>query len=610
MKNLNEAQQKAVKHFRGPCLVIAAPGSGKTTVIAERTAYLIDKHQVPSQNILVITFTKAAAKEMKERFHTMMQGSGNGVWFGTFHAVFFNILKHAYHYTVNDIIREDVKKRILQELIREKELDGQSESDLYMQLESEISLVKGQGLDLEHYYSASCPADIFRDIYRGYQQTLKKKHLLDFDDMLVYTYELLNERKDILAMWQKQFPFILIDEFQDINKIQYDVVKLLAGEEQNLFIVGDDDQSIYRFRGARPEIMLHFEKDYPRTKRILLDVNYRSDANIISAAEAVIRHNKERFSKTIHAHAEAARKVDVAQFDNIGAQNDMILRRMQENHENGMPWEDMAVLVRTNTGARSITSKLSAMNIPFTMKEMFPNPYEHWTVKNVSAYMEIARGATARALFLQIANKPLRYISRDAFAETEVDLEEVKKYYEDKEWMVERIEEWQEHLEMLADMPPYGAIRFIRNVVGYDDYLRTYAREHHIKPEELMQVLDEVQEEAKNHDTYEAWLLHIEKFSEELKEQWKKKQREEKNGVQIVTMHSSKGLEYRVVFIPDANEGVTPHHKAVLDADMEEERRMFYVAMTRAKERLHIYYTKERFGKAADVSRFVEEILE
>lgn len=244
----------------------------------------------------------------------LMGGKSSAVTFGTFHAVFFMILKHAYHYQAENIIREEQRVSCMREIIKRHRLEYEDESEFIAALLGEIGLVKNSGISLDHYYSTNCGEEVFRRVYSEYHEYLYAHHLIDFEDMLLYTWELFKERKDILAAWQKKYPYILIDEFQDINQIQFEVVRLLAGEQRNLFVVGDDDQSIYRFRGAKPEIMLRFEREIPGTKTVLLDTNYRSQANIVEDALNLIGHNKERFQKRIRAGTPGGDRGGVCRF--------------------------------------------------------------------------------------------------------------------------------------------------------------------------------------------------------------------------------------------------------------------------------------------------------
>jgi DNA helicase-2/ATP-dependent DNA helicase PcrA len=605
--NLNKGQMQAVKHFKGPCIVIAPPGSGKTFVITQRTKNLIEQCGINPSNILVITFTKAAAAEMKERF-TRLMGNQLPVTFGTFHAVFFTILKHAYGYRAENILREEQRIEFLRDIIHKFDLEIDDEMEFISDITGEISLIKNDRIPLEHYYSSNCPEDVFRKIYQEYDNKLRRAKLIDFDDMLVYCYELFQARKDILGAWQSKYQYILIDEFQDINKIQYDIIRMLAAPSNHLFIVGDDDQSIYRFRGAKPEIMLNFTKDYKDAKKILLDTNYRSTKAIVDSAVRVIKNNKNRFEKEIHTvHGEGI-PVVIKKLKDQNEENKEILEKILEHRNKGGNFSDIAILFRTNTQPRILVEKLMEYNIPFKMRDVLPNIYEHWITKNMISYIKIATGSRERKEFLQIINRPKRYISRECIDSMQISFENMREFYKEKDWMTERINKLEYDLKMLVKMPPYAAINYVRHGIGYEDYLREYAEYRRIKPDELIETLNEVQESAKAFKTYGEWFIHMEEYSHELKAQQKNKNNNY-NSISLATMHSSKGLEYKIVFVIDANEGITPFRKAVAEADLEEERRMFYVALTRAKEQLYVYSLGERLGKKLDVSRFVGELL-
>lgn len=609
MLTLSKTQKEAITHKQGPMLVLAGPGSGKTLVITKRTRYLIEQLGVNPTRILVITFTKAAAEEMKERFAAMMGGNSLGVNFGTFHAVYFKILRYAYNYSAANIVSEEQCYSYFHEIVDELDIDVQDEKEFIEGIRSEISLVKSEQMNLQTYYSMNCSEDNFQKIYRAYDNKLKRANLIDFDDMLLMCYELLCARQDILKFWQQKYEYILIDEFQDINKIQYDIIRLLAKPQDNLFVVGDDDQSIYRFRGAKPEIMLHFTEDYKKAKKILLDYNYRSKGRIVEGALRVVKNNTHRFTKEIHATHEAGNEIEVRQYKNLPEENQAVLDLIMKYHSEGVRYSQIAILYRTNTQPGALLEKLMEYNIPFRMRDSIPNIYEHWITRNIIAYIRIAMGSRDRALFLQIINRPKRYIARDCFTESEVDLKKVKEYYADKDYVVERIEKLEYDLALLKKTNPYAAINYIRRAVGYDDYLREYADFRKMKVEDLYDTLSELQEGAREYKNYEEWFAHMEDYKNELKEQKEQKREKTYDGVSLTTFHASKGLEYEVVIIIDANEGITPHRKAILTEDLEEERRMFYVAMTRAKNRLHIFYLKERFHKELIASRFVGEIL-
>lgn len=603
----NEAQIKAVNHFQGPMMVLSGPGSGKTTVITHRTKKLIEEYGVNPSNILVITFTKKAAAEMSQRFNSLVGGEKYRVTFGTFHAVYFKILKYAYNYNAANILREEQKIDIIKEIINYLKLEIDDESEFIQNIISEISLVKGDMLNIDHYYSKSCSESIFKNIYKRYNDRLISLNLIDFDDMLVMCYELLSKRPDILKLWQDKYQYILIDEFQDISTVQYKVIKLLALPQNNLFIVGDDDQSIYRFRGAKPEIMQSFPKDYREAKQVLLDTNYRSNEAVVRLSVKLINNNTVRYKKQLKWVKTSSEAVEIKEFksqiEECSFIIDSINKKLKKNHS----YRDIAVLYRTNTNPRYLVEKLMEYNIPFKMKDNIPNIYNHFLARDIISYIKIAMGDDSRKEFLSIINRPKRYIAREAFSSPLVDLDEIRDFYEDRSYVVDRINRLEYDLMMLEKMTPYAAICYIRKGIGYDEFVSEYAAMRRIKPEELFDILDELEDSARGYKSYKEWFLHIEKYGEELKNQFQNRN-ELEDAIELSTMHSAKGLEYKSVFIMDVNEGITPYKKAVLDADLEEERRLFYVAMTRAKDFLHIYYLKERYGKEVKPSRFITEI--
>ena len=648
--DFNQAQMTALEHRDGPMMVLAGPGAGKTTVITHRIKRLLEAGVDPS-GILVITFTKAAATEMKERFlrlareeedekrkqaeqraggsrtgaekpffgtadpgprrreacGTSLEAAGSRVSFGTFHSVFYHILKWAYRFPAGNVISGEEKRQYFKKFLDESEMEVEDEAEFISSIINEISYVKGERLDLKYYYSQNCPEEWFKKLYDGYDEMLKTTGKIDFDDMLVMCHELFTERKDILAAWQKKFKYILVDEFQDINLLQYQVVRMLALPENNLFIVGDDDQSIYRFRGAKPEIMLGFEKDFPGTKRVLLGTNYRSTKEIVETSLRLIEHNKVRFEKKLEPFRGSGRPVDFRVFDNPGHEMDTVAQSIRAYHDAGYQWSEIAVLFRTGANSGLMAERLMGYNIPFKLRDVIPNLYSHWIAKDLFAYMEIAAGSRKRSDFYRIMNRPNRYFSRDAFDTPIVSFDRLKSFYQDRDWMEERICDLEADLRAMAPLKPVAAVNYIRKAIGYDDYLRSYAEFRRMKPEELFETADKLAESAAEFATFVEWKEHAARYEEELKKQNQEEREETKDRVTLSTMHSAKGLEYPVVFVVDANEGIVPHHKAGLPADIEEERRLFYVALTRAKDRLHVAAVKERYHRKTDVSRFVEE---
>lgn len=593
--------------MEGPMMVLAGPGSGKTAVITGRTCRLVERG-VPAEAILVVTFTKAAAREMKERYLKRMNRPSTRVTFGTFHGVFYGILRNAYRLSGQNILSEEQKLRLLRELVHTYCRDAEEEEELIANLNREIGTVKNNRIELEHFYSTACPEEVFRTIYRAYEKWKRDNRKLDFDDIMVWCYELFRKHPEILALWQKKFQYILIDEFQDINPIQYDIVRMLAKPQDNLFIVGDDDQSIYRFRGARPEIMLHFPEDYPNAETVTLDINYRSSGAIVRQAGKLIANNEKRFPKTIKASHGQGEAVALREYETVKDELQDVTDGIRACVSEGTPYEEIALLFRTNAGSRMAVEQLIADNIPFQMRDRLPNLYDHWISRDILTYLRIGLGSRRRADFLQICNRPNRYLARDAFEAAQVSFEALYEYYEGKDWMCRRIEKLEQDLQLLGRMTPFGAVNYIRFAMGYEEYLKEYASYRRMKPEEFLERLDELQELSRGYRTAEDWFRHIEEYRETLAEEAKKNQ-QEKSGVTISTLHSVKGLEYDCVYILDVNEGVMPYQKAVLEEDIEEERRMFYVGMTRARKKLTLCSVKERFDKKTEPSRFLEEIL-
>ena len=604
--NFNKSQQEAILHKDGPMLVLAGPGSGKTAVITQRTLNLIEEHHVNPANILVITFTRAAAQEMKQRFLRLAGKEKSHVTFGTFHAVFFMVLKYAYHFESSNIGTEEQRYQFMREIISYHHLEYQDENEFIGEILGEISKVKNERIPLDHFYSSHCGEEIFRKIYTAYVRRLQQNRLIDFDDMLTYTYELFRQRPDILSAWQKKYQYILIDEFQDINQIQYDIMRMLAKPADNLFIVGDDDQSIYRFRGSKPEIMLQFTKVYPKAKVVTLDVNYRCTPAVVEASRRLISHNEERFKKTITAHRREQDPVRFFLFEDERQENTFLIDEIEKARAEGIPLSQIAVLFRTNVQPRLLMEQMLSRNMSFRTKDRIPNVYEHWIAKDFFAYIRIAQGSDKRADFLSIMNKPKRYIGRDSLCEPHVAFDEWIRMYDEQPWIAERIEQLWHDTRVLNTLSPYAAINFIRRGIGYDDYIADYADYRNVNKDDLYDVADEILSNAKGYRTLEEWYTHIENYKKELEELVKRGNSNE-DAVVLATLHSSKGLEFEKVFLIDVNEGITPYKKAVLQPDMEEERRLFYVGMTRAKRSLTLCSVKTLHNKKVELSRFLKE---
>ena len=601
----NKAQIQAIQHNKGPCMVIAGPGSGKTTVLTHRVRYLIDRCGVKPSDILVITFTKAAAEQMKFKFKGLSEGRSSAVTFGTFHAVFFTILKAAYNYSARCIITPQVQHEFVKDQIHRLELEYDDEKEAVDGVLSEISRVKGEAVNIDEYESRCIPPQSFRIIYMAYDDMLVRKHLIDFDDMIVQCRELLMQREDYRRAWQNKYKYILIDEFQDINKAQFDVVRILADEYRNLFVVGDDDQSIYGFRGSAPQIMLDFNKYYSDAVRIDMCINYRSTGNIVFASRAVAEENEHRYYKDITTYNSQGDTVSVYEFNSLNDEKAFLVSEIRRLIDTGIAADDIAVLSRTNVIGNMYMSRLESDGIPCCDYSVVQDIYEHWISKDILTYIRIALGSRERIDFLRIINKPLRYISRSYITQP-ADINALKRGYEGNEQMSKQVEKLVSDISMIRSMSPFAAVNYIRKGVGYDEYIRNYIYEHKADKEELYNVLDELAHRASQYMSLSQWLDGI---AEYIRQCDKDRQNNTADGVHMLTMHGSKGLEYKIVLVMDVCEGIIPYNKAVLDEQIEEERRLFYVAMTRAKEKLYLLYPKQRYNKDTTRSRFIEELL-
>ena len=613
---LNRGQDEAIKHGNGPCMVLAPPGSGKTLIVTERTRYLIEESGVRPDQILVITFTRYAAREMKERFERLTAGKNYPVTFGTFHSIFYGILKCAYGIGANNLMSEKESSVLLQEVLDQTNIEStpevEDEEELVRELLREVGMVKNGLCHLKDFHSKYLTQDEFAEVFRSYEHQKKELKKFDFDDMLVQCYALFRKKPEILQGWQKRFQYILIDEFQDINRVQYEVIRMLAAPRYNLFVVGDDDQSIYGFRGAKPELMLYMKQEFPSLRTISLTVNYRSTEFITGAAARVILHNDTRFYKRVQSFRGRGQNVHVQEVLDEQEEAQYVTEDFQNKLDQGLKPGEIAVLFRAAVQARMISEILSEHRIPFEMRDYVTNFYRHFIVKDMMAYLQLAAGKRDRSLFLTICNRPLRYLARNSMENRQVNFEDLRKFYCDKDWMLDIIDQFDVDVRMMKNMAPYAAIQYIRKKIGYDDFLKEYAEKHQISWKQLMDVMAELEERSKNFKSYDEWEIHIAKYTQELEEQQAKARKikgERENKVQLMTIHSAKGLEFEDVFVIHANEGEIPHQKAEKKDEIEEERRLFYVALTRAKNNLCISYITQKNGNSIKPSRFVEELL-
>lgn len=607
----NKSQIQAISHMDGPAMVLAGPGSGKTTVITHRIKNLIEKAEVRPENILVVTFTKAAAISMQKRFSTLMNGGkGQPVTFGTFHSVFYKILRKSRRYEATEILSERQKTDYIREIIGRYGISSNDISELSQNIINDIGNIKGNMLNAKEYEPSCCKKEDFIKVYNAYNLELKKDGKMDFDDILRECYLLLCENHTILEQWRELYKYILIDEFQDINRIQMNIIELLASPLNNIFVVGDDDQSIYGFRGARPEIMIEFKDYYPEAELIVLNVNYRSTQSIINVAGRVIENNKTRLDKCAHANNDKDFQPDIRKFRNQVEELKFVVSKIKEYENQGISLSEMAILVRNNSQIQEISSFLKNRKIEAESGKHRSNVYNGMVAKDILSYVRGALkfdGTYFNEDLIYVLNKPQRYISRQVVLSVNMNISAVRRIYSKN-----NIDSFLFHIEMIRKLPPQAALSYIRKGAGYEEYLRLYAIENNIPMSGLLKQLEQLAQECSKFNTLEQWINSIDSAQNSEGQNFGKKSSGEggtNNRINIMTMHGSKGLEFKAVFIVDANQGIIPTSKALRERDFEEERRLFYVAITRAIDYLNVYAVEERLGCPIEVSMFVEEML-
>ena len=581
MAGLNDMQDLACRHVDGPLLILAGAGSGKTRVITHRVAYLMDEIGVNPYNILAITFTNKAAAEMRDRVNNIVGEGAERVWVSTFHSLCVRILRRfsdRLGYATNfNIYDSDDQKSAVKNILKELKIDPKKYPEKMFL--AEISNAKERYISPDQYAKMNATDFVKTQtatVYSEYMKRLRKFNAFDFDDLIYKVVELFEHNPDVLELYQDRFRYIMVDEYQDTNHIQFLMVKQLASKYRNLCVVGDDDQSIYKFRGANITNILNFEKEYPDAKVVKLEQNYRSCGNILAAANAVIKHNEGRKDKALWTDQGDGEKLVFNQSEDEYMEADRVVNEIIRLTANGAQYKDIALLYRTNAQSRILGEKLVMRGIPHRVYGG-QNFYERKEIKDIMAYLQLAAGKRDRSLFLTICNRPLRYLARNSMENRQVNFEDLRKFYCDKDWMLDIIDQFDVDVRMMKNMAPYAAIQYIRKKIGYDDFLKEYAEKHQISWKQLMDVMAELEERSKNFKSYDEWEIHIAKYTQELEEQQAKARKikgERENKVQLMTIHSAKGLEFEDVFVIHANEGEIPHQKAEKKDEIEEEKRL------------------------------------
>ena len=590
------AQQEAICFGAGTMLVLAGPGSGKTAVITQRIRYLVEERHITPSDILTITFTKAAALEMKRRACQICRGAENAV-FGTFHSVFFQIIRSSSKFQNYSIMTEQQKLQILRPLLKGKKLDCVQMSSFCEQFLSDLSFYKNTGREREEKAGQNQAEQMqLHELRQAYEQCCRKRWLLDFDDILIYCYRLLTEDSGLRDRWENRFRYILIDEFQDINDVQYQIIKLLSANYENLFVVGDDDQAIYSFRGADPSYMHRFLEDYPNSRQVKLNINYRCGDRILALAARSIAHNKYRFEKEIKAGNSGENRVIATCFQNRAEELSFLTEEILTHRNEGLT----AILVRTNRMAEQVSEACFRRQIPYQMREKKQDFYAQKCVVEVLSVIRFVAEGRNRSDFMAFMNKPVRYINREMLQKETVDLWALLEEYREDPEQYRIIQKLQQDLAMVEMLDPFGAISYIRKVMQYDCCLSPGET-----GEKEKEILDELLERCREFHSHTAFLAHIAAYRSKLEQESNRKQPEadqgsaKRNPVQIMTYHGSKGLEFDTVFLPLLNSGDVPHGRNLSTMELEEERRLFYVAVTREKNPC-IFPVKEWYRERTD----------
>ena len=607
--DFNENQKAAVRRLKGPVLVIAGPGSGKTAVIAGRLEHMINFYKAAPEKILVVTFSKKAAAEMRQRFERTMPDAEKTPLFSTFHSFFYSVIRKEKGGSLK-VISDARKYNALRSFACGLGLDFEGDPGFFSSLSGEISRVKGGLLDINGYAPQCLAGEPFKIIYREYGAYLRTNGLIDFDDMELECLRLLSENAAVLKKWQERFPYIMIDEFQDINLIQYEIVRLLAGEDKNVFAVGDDDQSIYGFRGARPSLMKRFLKDFKGARKILLDINYRSCPEIVSAAGSLIKENEERFAKNIRPFkgCKTPGSVYILSFKDSKEEADDIAKKICCLKKEGIPLHEIAVLFRNNADMEYISRRLQdlSFDVSGAKKE---DLHAGFISRDIRAYLNAARSYPLCGLsdILTVMNRPGRYILRRSLLLHEDPFISMRLFYSRNERMLAVIKEFESSLRLLKSLPSFAAVKYIRSVIGYDSFITEYAKEARTDAGKYLDILDRLENEAKAFESVPLWLSHIKSEEDEILKAGTRKDEKpkEESGINILTIHASKGLEWEAVFIPTCIDAVIPGKNTDTQSALEEERRILYVAMTRAKSFLQISTVSTYKGKEARPSRFL-----
>ena len=602
--NLNEKQKEAVELGLGPAMILAGPGSGKTTVLLHRIKYLIDELHISPNNILVITFTKASAEQMKARAAKILNLTEEGPFFGTIHSYFYSVLKRSYEYQNFSIITTKQKYILLEKLLKTYYPFVHISNNVLKEILACFSRQKNNIDYLKEVEELGFSKNQFDTLLKKYDYFKNEQKQMDYDDIIYLTLKLFEENPFFAEKIRHEIEYILIDEFQDVNAVQYELVKSLVKRKKNIFVVGDDDQSIYHFRGAGEENLKQFETDYPMACKVILNINYRCPQRIVDISSKLISHNQKRFFKQLCSGKLEEGEVQCRKFISKEEERNHVITIIKEslNRKDG---EQFAILCRTNSQLSFFAERLKKEEIPYYMKEKQILFYELPHIRPIIGYLMFASGLdqTRRRLFSFI-NKPIRYINRELFSTWDENKERLDCFYTEDEYAKRELIKLKKQLEQLKKMNPKMAVTYILKGIGYESYL--FGR--YTKMEELLKIradIDVLKERACMYESIKEWMKYV-KLEENMEELYTKTEAEKVVNVFLYTFHGAKGLEFENVIIPHLNEGSVPYGKDIPKEELEEERRMFYVSLTRSSKNLYITCV-ENDTKKDTVSRFIKE---
>lgn len=612
MLKLNEKQQEIVDTIYGPVLVVACPGSGKSTSLIVRTHHMIELGISPKK-ILMMSFTKAAATAMEEKYKELF-GCDSGVKMCTFHSLCYQIVRDFFGQAPNLITELEATNFITYEIQLKEDINNKEE--MVQTFFTEMTCQKNNLIQVQNYEPKNMEKGLFDELYDKYETKKRNEQKVDFDDLLIMALNIILREPKVLNFLQSQYEYIMIDEYQDTNIVQKEIIYRIAQKNNNLMVVGDDDQSIYRFRGSKPEIMLSFPKTF-RAKEIYLTTNYRSGKAIIDYSDFLIRKNQKRFEKDFIPAREVEGEVLFCDYQTKKGEISGISKKIQSLLKKGVLGSEIAILFRVNKQAIPFVKDFTKNNIPFYCRDFLENKYNHWIFKDIKAYYHLSREIGDLNEFQRVLNRPKRYLKRNIIPKNfagymifdesfliqifrDIEKSKINKWLKDqsKNKFCLLIKE----LKNLSNKQPYDFLLYLRDSMKYFDYMKEYGNKRGQNISEIEDIFNEFVEETKGL-TWDEWFLEIETYVKMLKDARKKNL--DKSEVILSTLHSSKGLEWKYVFIVNCEEKYYPSSRATDEDDLEEELRLFYVGMTRAKDSLFLsYYSND--GKN---SIYIDELL-